>query len=94
MRLQGGEPLDIRLLAEGGAGALEGRQHARRIDLGPFRLLLDGLRSLDALLGGLGLALVLGDLAVDGGDFALEADDAGRGLVAQLLRFLEPAARR
>ncbi len=42
------------------------------------------------MLGGLCLALVLGDLAVDGGDLALEADDAGRGLVALTLGLLEP----
>ena len=32
--LQGGEPLGVGLLAEGGAGPLEGRQHAGRVELG------------------------------------------------------------
>ena len=79
------EPFGIRLLAEGGAGALEGRQHARRIDLGAFRVAFGTLRRLDALGRGLGFALVLGDIAVDGGDLALEADDAGGSLVALAL---------
>ena len=42
LRLQGSQPLDVRLLAEGGACALECRQHARRIDLGALASLVDG----------------------------------------------------
>ena len=83
--LEACQPLGVRLLAERGARALEGRQHAGRIDLGAFRVALGAFRRLDALRRGLGLALVLGDIAVDGGDLALEADDAGGSLVALAL---------
>ena len=86
--LKASQPLRVRLLAEGGARALEGRQHAGRVDLGAFSVALAGFRRLDALGRGLGFALVLGDIAVDGGDLALEADDTGGRLVALPLRLL------
>ena len=59
--LQAGQPLGIRLLAEGGARA--SRRPAGRgpgSTFGVFASVSGGLRRLDALLGGVGLALQLG----------------------------------
>jgi hypothetical protein len=60
LHLQGAEPLGVGLLAECGAGALEGGQHAGGIELGALVVGVDGLGLLDALVGGEGLALQLG----------------------------------
>ena len=76
LQLQGAEPLGVGLLAEGGARALEGRQHAGGIELAALVVGADGLGGLDALLGGLRLALQLGQVAVDGGELALDLGDA------------------
>ena len=76
LQLQGAEPLGVGLLAEGGACALEGRQDARGIDLAGVVVGADCLGGLDALLGGRGLALELGQIAVDGGELALDLRDA------------------
>ena len=76
LQLQGAEPLGVGLLAEGGARALEGRQHAGGVELGALVVGVRRLGVLDALLGGLGLALQLGEVAVDGGKLALDLGDA------------------
>ena len=73
---------------------LEGRQDARGIDLAALAVRIGGLRRLDAMLGGLRLALVLGHLADDGGDLALEADDARGDAVALASAPPSAAARR
>ena len=51
--LQGGKLVGIGRLTEGGARALEGRQQARRIDLGRFGVMLGSFRRLDPQLRGL-----------------------------------------
>ena len=47
--LQGGQPLGVGLLAEGGARALEGRQHAGGVELGALVVGVGRLGGLDAL---------------------------------------------
>ena len=86
--LQGGQPLGVGLLAEGGARALEGRQHAGGIELGALVVGARRLGVLDALLGRLGLALELGEIAVDGGKLALDLGDARLDGDETLLRVL------
>src|SRR5262249_33894079 len=66
------QPLNRRLLAELAAGGFEGEQHTGRVDpraIGGRGILL---RSADALLGRLRLALELGQLAVDTGQLPLD----------------------
>ena len=86
--LQGAEPLGVGLLTEGDAGALEGRQHASGIEPGALVVGIDRLGSLDALLGGEGLALQLGQIAIDRGELALDLGDAGFDRIEALLRVL------
>ncbi len=89
--LHDAELLRRRLLTELDARLLEGGKHAAGIDV-LLGVLSDGvvLRHLDALLGGLLLALVLGELAVDGRQFLFDLRDTPVSGVETLLGVLDP----